>query len=50
MAKRKKKSLFLIPEPNWTELSKLTDNKDREDAFQSVSYFVHSEIDTKSKC
>ena len=49
MAKRKKKSLFLIPEPNWQELSTLTQEQDRIDSFKKVEYFVHSEIDSKAK-
>ena len=49
MAKRKKKSLYLIPEPNWNEMSALTDEKQREEAYKKVEYFIHSEIDSKSK-
>ena len=49
MAKRKKKSLYLIPEPNWNEISALTDEKQREEAYKKVEYFIHSEIDSKSK-
>ena len=49
MAKRKKKSLYLIPEPNWNEISAITDEKQREEAYKKVEYFIHSEIDSKSK-
>lgn len=50
MARRKKqRSTYLLKEPNWKELSLLTEPADRKKAISNSEYFVHYEIPTKQK-
>lgn len=47
MAKRKR-SLHVLPEPNWSKLSQAESPEDRKEAFNYCLYFVHYEIQDKS--
>ena len=50
MARRKKqRSTYLLKEPNWKELSLITDPEKRKKAISNAEYFVHYEISTKQK-
>jgi hypothetical protein len=40
----KKRSVYVLPEPNWDILSKLTLEEDRLQAFYDCTYFAHYEI------
>jgi len=47
MAKRKQKNLYLMPEPSWLDLAKLTSDEEKSKMFRSFEYFVHYEIADK---
>jgi len=50
MPKRKRtKSLYLLKEPDWKQLSLLTEPVDQKKAIAHCEYFVHYEIHTKKK-
>ena len=49
MARKKQRSTYLLKEPNWKELSLLTDPEQRKKAISNAEYFVHYEIATKKK-
>lgn len=47
MARKKKRSTYLLTEPNWKELALLTEEEDRKSAYKTCEYFVHYEIKSK---
>jgi len=47
MAKRKR-SLHVLPEPDWSKLSKATTQEQRKEAFNFCLYFVHYEIQDRT--
>lgn len=47
MARKKKRSTYLLTEPNWKELALCTTEADRKEAFKKCEYFVHYEIKSK---
>lgn len=49
MAKRKAKSLYFTPEPDWEKYDGITDQDAMSKAFQEVQYFVRTEIKDKDK-
>ena len=49
MARKKQRSTYLLNEPNWKELSLITDPDQRKKAISNAEYFVHYEIATKKK-
>lgn len=48
-AKRKKKNIYLTKEPDWTKLSKASTEEKKVASFKHADFFVHYEIDNKSK-
>ena len=49
MARKKQRSTYLLTEPNWKELSLITDLEQRKKVISNAEYFVHYEIPTKKK-
>ena len=49
MAKRKARSLYFTPEPDWEKYAGITDQDAMLKAFQEVQYFVRTEIKDKDK-
>ena len=47
MAKSKKRSQYLLAEPNWAELSLIENEEERAKAFQQTQYWIHQEIANK---
>ena len=47
MAKRKR-STYVLTEPDWSKYQSITDEQQREKAFQELGYFVHYEIADKT--
>jgi len=44
MAKIKKRSQYLLAEPNWATLSLIEDEEERAEAFKKTQYWIHQEI------
>tara|TARA_R110000803_G_scaffold25524_8_gene61031 strand:+ start:6211 stop:7365 length:1155 start_codon:yes stop_codon:yes gene_type:complete len=49
MAKRKAKTVYFTPEPNWAKMVGITDQETMGKAYQDVQYFVRTEIKDKEK-
>jgi hypothetical protein len=49
LAKRKARSLYFTPEPDWEKYAGITDQDAMLKAFQEVQYFVRTEIKDKDK-
>ena len=47
MAKIKKRSQYLLAEPNWATLSLINDEEERAEAFKKTQYWIHQEIANK---
>ena len=47
MAKSKKRSQYLLAEPNWAALSLIENEEERAKAFQNTQYWIHQEIANK---
>ena len=47
MAKRKSRSVSLVPEPDWKQLSIRTNEQDQKDAYDYALYYVHYEVGSK---
>ena len=43
MAKRKQKSMYLMPEPVWSDINLLEDDEKKLKLYRYFEYFVHSE-------
>lgn len=48
-AARKKKAIYLTPEPDWKFLKQSATEEAKEKAFDKVDFFVHYEIDNKAR-
>jgi hypothetical protein len=48
-AVRKKKEIYLTPEPHWKVLQTATTPEAQDDAFKKADFFVHYEIENKAK-
>ena len=49
MAKRKTKTVYFTPEPDWKKYEGTTDQDAMNKAYQDVQYFVRTEIKDKDK-
>jgi len=49
MAAKRKKNLYVLPEPDWTFLKQASTEEEKLQAFNKVDYFVHYEVDNKSR-
>ena len=47
MARRKQKTVYLTPEPNWEKYKDLVTEEERIKAFQDCQYFIRTEIGDK---
>jgi hypothetical protein len=49
MARRKQKTVYLTPEPNWDKYKNIADEEGRIKAFQDAQYFIRTEIGDKKR-
>ena len=49
MARRKQKTVYLTPEPNWEKYKDLVTEEERIKAFQDCQYFIRTEISDKKR-
>ena len=49
MARRKQKTVYLTPEPNWEKYKDIVDEEERTKAFQDCQYFIRTEISDKKR-
>jgi len=49
MARRKQKTVYLTPEPNWEKYKDIVDEGERTKAFQDCQYFIRTEISDKKR-
>lgn len=47
MAKRKGKEVYLMPEPKWAEINKVTSDEEKQKLYRHYEYFVHYEVPEK---
>ena len=47
MARTKKRTIYLVPEPNWGKASLAVTEKEREKIYNASEYFMHNEISNK---
>jgi len=47
MAKRKQKSIYLMPEPNWQDINHAKTDEERQSIYRKYEYFVHYEVADK---
>jgi len=47
MARTKKRTLYLVPEPNWGEASLAITQEEREEAWKECEWFIRNEINSK---
>jgi hypothetical protein len=47
MAKRKQKSMYLMPEPVWSDINLLEDDEKKLKLYRNFEYFVHYEVPDK---
>jgi hypothetical protein len=47
MARTKKRTLYLVPEPSWGEAALAVTEKEREKVYSATEYFMHNEISNK---
>ena len=47
MAKRKKKSIYLMPEPKWQSINEAKTEEEKQKIYRQFEYFVHYEISDK---
>jgi hypothetical protein len=49
MARRKQKTVYLTPEPDWGKHKEIVDEEERNKAFQDCQYFIRTEISDKKR-
>jgi|TARA_B100000497_G_scaffold123608_1_gene156570 hypothetical protein len=49
MARRKQKTVYLTPEPDWEKHKEIVDEEERNKAFQDCQYFIRTEISDKKR-
>jgi hypothetical protein len=49
MARRKQKTVYLTPEPDWEKHKEILDEEERNKAFQDCQYFIRTEISDKKR-
>lgn len=47
MARTKKRTVYLVPEPSWGKASLAVTEKEREKVYSATEYFMHNEISNK---